>query len=450
MKGALARAPIMALVVVLLGATANLASPAPPPIDATRILEMAVEAPRLIDYEGTKVITALRDGRAETVTVTESHKRPNMLRLEYLSPEDVAGRLIVDNGAVVWHYEPRLNMAFEHSTVQGALPGIDLTLLRRNYTLTLLGTDEVIGRQAYVIALVPKGDGVRRQLWVDRATGTVLRSEDRDPSRGVVLATYFSRISFSLNLPEALFRFRLPAGARVFKMQTTDDDSMSPAELQKRVGFAVLIPPVLPEGYTFRGGAVSRFGSLVSVYLRYSDGGNLISFFEAPAGSIGWPAFGQPIRIAEAPGRFIDLGYFRVLIWEQHGLRVTAVGTAPTDTLVAVASQIAAGHEQALVRAVSLRAESDPATIKRLRGEGLTFPEITRALVLQQQLGIDLPTAVRFVRGALTLQGLAAQLKTRPGALRQTVRAATERASRMSPIASPRSVSQPLLPLPHP
>lgn len=444
MRGTLARAPAVAFVVVLLGATVNLASPAPP-IDATRILEMAVEAPRLIDYEGTKVITALRDGRAETVTVAESHKRPNMLRLEYLSPEDVAGRLIVDDGAVVWHYEPRLNMAFEHRTVQEALPGNDLTLLHRNYTLTLLGTDEVIGRQAYVIALVPKDDGVRRQLWVDRATGTVLRSEDRDPSRGVVLTTYFSRISFSLNLPEALFRFRLPAGARVFKMQTTDGDVMSPADLQRRVGFAVLIPPVLPQGYTFRGGAVSRFGSLASVYLRYSDGGNLISFFEAPAGSIGRPAFGQPIRIAASPGQFIDLGYFRVLIWEQRGLRVTAVGTAPTDTLIAVASQLAAGREDALVRDVSQRVEAAPDTVRWLRGQGLTFPEVARALVLKQQLGIDLPTSVRFVRGALTLQDLAAQLKTRPDALRQAVDAATERASRISPIASPRGGAQPLL-----
>mgnify|MGYP006268049285 CR=1 FL=1 len=52
-----------------------------------------------------------------------------------------------------------------------------------DYDVVLLGTDEVIGRQAYVIALDPNGSGVLRQLWVDRATGTVLRGEDRDRAR---------------------------------------------------------------------------------------------------------------------------------------------------------------------------------------------------------------------------------------------------------------------------
>lgn len=435
MRMPLAGALALAAGLVLLAAGVNLAAPLPiPPVSPERVLALALEAPRLIDYEGTKVITALRNGRLETVTVAESHKRPNMLRLEYLSPEGVAGRLIVDNGTSAWHYEPRVNMAFEEETLQGALLSRDRTLLRRNYTLTALGTDEVIGRQAYLIALDPKGAGVSRQLWVDRATGTVLRSEERDPSRGVVLSTYFTRISFSLNLPEAYFQFRMPAGAHVFTMRTTEGGSMSPADLERRVQFPILIPPVLPEGYTFRGGEVSRFGSLTSVYLRYSDGGNLISFFEAPAGSIGWPAFGQPVRVEAQPGRFIDLGYLRVLIWEQRGLRVTAVGTAPTVTLIAVASQIAAGREQALIRAVSHRAESDPATVRQLRGEGLTFPEITRTLVLAQRLGTNLPTTVRFVRGTLTLEDLARQLGMRPDVLRQTVRDAKAHASALSPV----------------
>jgi outer membrane lipoprotein-sorting protein len=416
-----------AAVLVLLGARTDLATPgtpaalSPAPMGATRILEMALASPRLIDYEGTKVIASLRGGRSETVTVAESHKRPDMTRLEYLSPEDVAGRLIVDNGSVAWHYEPRLNLAFEGPTMQSGLLSRDLTLLLRNYTIADRGLEDVIGRSAHVLILEPRGGGVRRQLWVDRATGTVLRSEERDPIRGVVLSTHFSRISFSLNLPEASFQFRKPGGARILTMFTTDADSMSPAALEDRVHFPVLIPPVLPEGYTFRGGAVSRFGSLTSVYLRYSDGGNLISFFEAPAGSIGWPAFGQPIRVGTQRGRFVDLGYFRVLIWEQRGLRVTAVGTIPTETLIQVAGQVVAGREQALVHDISQKIDVEPATVRQLRGEGLTFPEITRTVVLAQHLGTDLPTTVRFVRGTLNATDLAGRLGMRPEVLRRAV-----------------------------
>ena len=410
-----------ATLIVLFAAGLNLAAqvPAVPP---ARILQMALQAPRLVDYEGTKVITVLRNGNTETITVAESHKRPNAMRLEYVSPEDVAGRLIVDSGSTAWHYEPRLNMAFQGPTLQGELLSRDFTLLIRNYRVSALGVEDVIGRQAYVIALDPVNPGVHRELWVDRSTGTVLRSEERDPTRGVIISTYFSRISFSLNLPEAYFQFRLPAGARVFKMFTTASESTSPAALQARVRFPVLIPPVLPEGYTFRGGALSQFGSLTSVYLRYSNGGNLISFFEAPAGAIGWPSAGQAVKVGDRPARFVDLGYFRVLIWEQHGLRLTAVGTVPTETLTTVAGQIAAGREQALVRDVSDRIRSDPATVRRLRGEGLTFPEVARTIVLSQRLGTDLPTTVRFVRGSLTSADLAGQLGISPQALQEAVK----------------------------
>ncbi len=410
---------------------ANAAAPAPaasvptPALTPARIVQLALDAPRLIDYEGTKVITALRGGQLETITVAESHKRPDTMRLEYLSPENLAGRVIVDNGTVTWHYEPRLNMVFEGPTLEGSTLSRDLTMLLRNYRVKALGVEDVIGRQAYVVVLDPIKPGVQRQLWIDRATGTVLRSEERDPTRGVVLSTYFSRISFSLNLPDAYFQFRAPAGARVLKMFTTEAGSMSPAVLQARVRFPVLIPPVLPEGYTFRGGALSRFGSLESVVLRYSNGGNLISFFEAPAGSIGWPSAGQAIQVEGQPARLVDLGYLRVLIWEQRGLRVTAVGTVPTETLITVAGQIAVGREQALVDDVAARMRSDPNTVRRLRGEGLTFPEVARAIVLSQRLGIDLPTTVRFIRGSITVTELAAKLGTSPESLRRTVEQAT-------------------------
>ena len=433
----LVRVLVAAGVVVLAAAQVNLAAPVPQ-VAPGRILQMALEAPRVIDYEGTKVLTVLRGGRTETITVAESHKRPIAMRLEYLSPEGLAGRLIVDDGTVTWHYEPRLNMAFEGPALGGQFQDRDLRVLLRNYRLSALGVEDVIGRQAYVIALDPISQGVRRQLWVDRSTGVVLRSEERDPSRGVILSAYFARISFSLNLPEAYFQFRLPGGARVFKMFTAQAGSMSPAALQARVRFPVLIPPVLPEGYTFRGGALSRFGSLESVHLRYSNGGNLISFFEAPAGSIGWPGAGQPVTVAGGPARLMDLGYLRVLIWEQRGLRVTAVGTVPTETLETVAGQIVAGREQAMIQDISRRVRSDPTTVRTLRGEGLTFLEVARSIALSRRLGTDLPTTVRFVRGSMTAGDLAGQLGIRPDALQQTVQGAIGDADGVPALATAR------------
>ncbi|HXX39565.1 MAG TPA: sigma-E factor regulatory protein RseB domain-containing protein [bacterium] len=435
MNGALlVRVLVVAGAVVLATAGTNVAAPLMQlPVPPDRVLQLALDAPRLIDYEGTKIITVLRNGHAETVTAAEFHKRPNMTRLEYLSPEDVSGRLIVDDGATAWHYEPRLNLAFEGPSLNESLLRGDLSLLHRNYHVTGLGIEEVIGRQACVILLEPNGPGVSRELWIDQATGTVLRTEERDPSRGVVLTTYFSRISFSLNLPAAYFKFRLPAGARVFQIPSPSEESASPEALGRQAGFTVLVPPILPEGYTFNGGAMSRFGSLTSVDLGYTDGENLLSLFEAPAGSIGAPAFGQDVRVAGRPARFVDLGYFRVLIWEERGLHLTAVGTMPTDTLMAIAAQLVSDQEQALAHSVSTQVAVDPEMVSRLRRQGLTFPEIARAVVLSQRLAVDVPTAVQFLQGTLSTAQLAQSLGMTPDALQGTVRDALNQASSVGP-----------------
>ncbi len=135
----------------------------------------------------------------------------------------------------------------------------------------------------------------------------------------------------------------------------------------------------------------------------------------------------------------MDLGYFRVLIWEQRGLRVTAVGTVPTETLMTVASQIATGREQALVEDVAARLHSDPAIVRKLRGEGLTFPEVARTIVLTRRLGTDLTTTVRFIRGSVTLPDLAARLGVAPDILRRTVeQAAAETSGLPVPSTAPR------------
>jgi len=67
------------------------------------------------------------------------------------------------------------------------------------------------------------------------------------------------------------------------------------------------------------------------------------------------------------------------------------------------------------------RIQSDPTTVRKLRGEGLTFPEVARTIVLSQRLGTDLPTTVRFVRGSLTATDLAGKLGMRPEALQKMV-----------------------------
>jgi hypothetical protein len=313
----------------------------------------------------------------------------------------------------------------------GPLAG-GLQQLRRNYRVTALGTAEVVGRPAYVLLLQPNAPGESRELWVDQATGTVLRTESRDPSGGTTLTTYFSRISFSLNLPAAYFQFQTPAGARVVPMFTLSEESASSEALAPHAGLAVLVPPVLPDDYVFSGAAVSRFGGVTSVYLRYSDGDSLFSLFEAPARSAAPPS-GQVVQVNGTPGHLLDLGYLRVLTWDQGGVRLTAVGTVSADTLFAIAGHLVGAREDTLVASLARAANVDPSTVTALRRQGLTFPEIARAVTLSRAVGTDVPTAVRYLMGGVTGAQLAGQLGMTPAVWKQYVADALDHAATLGP-----------------
>ncbi len=308
---------------------------------ADAVVKAVVAAPALVDYEGTKVITAVRGSRVETVTVLESHKRPGTLRLEFLSPESISGRLIVDDGTTAWQYEPAL-----HAVVQGPSFAKRVTDTAQisagvdRYGAVVEGSEEVIGRDTVVLAFAPSVAGVSRRFWVDQATGVILRSEERSARDGVVFSAFFTRISYSLNLPAALFNFRLPAGARSFSFYMAGDPIPDPQQLPREAGFVVRTPRALPRGYQYRQGTVTRFGPVVAATATYSDTVSTVTIFQTPTSRMALPQAGDEVHLARGTGRFLDLGYFRILMWESHGLRMAAVGPLPAAALAAIAEAI--------------------------------------------------------------------------------------------------------------
>ncbi|MGH2399197.1 MAG: LolA family protein, partial [bacterium] len=211
--------------------------------DAASVLKTMLAAPALIDYEGTKVISTVRGARAETVTILEAYKRLGRLRLEFLSPESVSGRLIVDDGAETWQYEPSMHLVIRGpSFVQGTGSPERAEDILRRYTVSVLGREAVIGRDTAVLALAPGTGGSNRRLWVDQATGVVLRTEERDAAGEIVYVSYFSRISYSLNLPPALFTFRRPAGAKVLSFHVSGNRVSTADELRRAAGIPVVAP----------------------------------------------------------------------------------------------------------------------------------------------------------------------------------------------------------------
>ena len=321
------------------GAGAQVVGTGLPSADA--VVHAVLTAPSLIDYEGTKLLTAVRGERVETVTILESSKRLGKLRLEFLSPESVSGRLIVDDGVTAWQYEPSLHLVVRGPSFAGSpASAIRLDEIPRYYAAEVLGAEEVIGRQTVVLALTPRATGVSRRFWVDQSTGVILRTEARDARGSVLFTSFFTRISFSLNLPSALFRFHLPAGARIFSFYLAGDPIAAPQALRQEAGFAVRVPEVLPVGYRFRDGTVARYGALAAAAATYTDGLSVLTIFQTPSSRLAFPQAGERIQLHGGRARFLDLGYFRMLMWESRGVSLAAIGTLPATALVMIADEL--------------------------------------------------------------------------------------------------------------
>lgn len=340
------RGVLVLAAVVLAGAGPSSASlqaraPEAPLPEAAVIVRTVLAAPALVDYEGTKVISTVRGERAETVTMLEAYKRLGRLRLEFLSPPSVAGRLIVDDGISTWQYEPALHTVIRGpSFVQGqARPERAEAILRR-YRPAVLGRETVIGRPAVLLALDPGPGGSNRRLWVDETTGVVLRTEERDPRGEIVYVSYFSRISYSLNLPAALFTFRRPSGARLLSFHVAGRPARSLGDLRAMAEGAVVAPPLLLGRYAFRDGRLARHGAFAAAALSYTDGVGVVTVFQTPSSRMAFPQVGDPVSLRAGPGRFLDLGYFRVLMWRSGGTNFAVVGNVPRAVLVTVADDL--------------------------------------------------------------------------------------------------------------
>jgi outer membrane lipoprotein-sorting protein len=303
-------------------------------VTVEQVLRHAALSPQIVDYEGTKILSVLRGAEMETVTLNEAHKRPARTRLDFLSPEGVAGRILIDDGLQAWHYEPRLHMVFVGPSLS-PMPDAPISLALERHRVRLLGSEEVIGRPTAVVSLWPRSGGRERRLWIDRATGVALRVEERDPSEGLVLTAYFTRISFGLNLPPALFQPTRPAGARVITQTGPVGPLVPLAVLQRTVRFPVRVPQTLPGGFTLLGGMPVRDGPVLAAQLQYSDGARVISLFITPAGRLGPPGRGDAVPALGASARTVVAGSMRLLLWDGPGTRLTLVGPLPlADTIV--------------------------------------------------------------------------------------------------------------------
>jgi hypothetical protein len=140
----------------------------------------------------------------------------------------------------------------------------------------------VIARRPCVELIIREKNGdIRKRLWVDASTYVVLKSENYTPAGRITSSTELKCIKYVPSLPDSLFE--LPRGAKRSDFQQYTARSMSIEQVSREVGFKVVLPRYVPDGYMLKGREVLYVpGSSRKVaFLRYSNGLDRISIFEA-------------------------------------------------------------------------------------------------------------------------------------------------------------------------
>jgi negative regulator of sigma E activity len=247
----------------------------PSRVDADQLLLASEQADRKVSYSGTKVLRFYRpeDGSLAAERVVKVwHRDPSQTRLEMVTPAEILGMVVLENGESVWVFHPR-KQSWRQMTWRA--PDARPHLLLRNYDAKVLRREKIAGRAVYVVRLTSRNPGnPSKVVWIDRETKLALRQELFDPSGRKLSTSEFREIAFEGSLPSNLFS--VPAEARIEPRREG-----APPWAGQKAGAAHVVeqPRYVPAGYELVQRFCMKRRDREFAHLRYTDGLNTISLF---------------------------------------------------------------------------------------------------------------------------------------------------------------------------
>lgn len=280
------------------------------------LLARSEQGERSHDYRGVRAIRMFFPGQVVDAVTRVIHRKPATTRTEYISPPAMAGTIILQIGAQRWRHSPR-NAGWQ------PVPAIETgsaQRLRRNYELRVTGGSVAAGRPCLVVLITPRHEGnPSKRMWVDQATGLVLRSELFNWKQDGISSSAFREIEVDPDLSAEAERLRPPVDAPGFAAADPP-------------GFKPSYPHHLPPGYILEGTTTIDLGRYRGAHIRYGDGLNSISLFQAPARAFG------------ASGPFASEGWHftEVVTWSRGEMSYAVVGDIDPAQLRKIADSMGA------------------------------------------------------------------------------------------------------------
>lgn len=210
-------------------------------------------------------------------------KKPDKLRYEYLTPEYKEGDLNIINGNTRWRYDKSKNIAYQDTCDinigEESLKTPDflnmLLFLMDNFNVIQLD-NEVVGEfNTHVLEITPKSQTTFSKLkyWLDKMTLFPIKWEIYDENGDVRYAELVT--NFEINVGISDNEFELQENVEIL----TPEDWEFPQTIEECgaiVGFSILFPTYLPEGYSLD---EEYFVGSGSIYLS-GDGTYKIDYFQ--------------------------------------------------------------------------------------------------------------------------------------------------------------------------
>ena len=192
----------------------------------------------MMDHSGEsfKSLTAAIEHIKYTALVQDTSKetgeifvrKDSKVRIDFQTPDP---RTILRNGDNLYIYTPKINRVEEYNIGKNRAMvdqylalgfGMRVDALKKNYGVTMTGEEELDGRKAAVLELIPKSDDQKKQIskvvmWVDESSWLPVQEKFLEAGSGDYILTRYTKVLENLKLGDGKFKADWPKGTKVEK-----------------------------------------------------------------------------------------------------------------------------------------------------------------------------------------------------------------------------------------
>jgi len=281
------------------------------------------------NYYGTEtIIFWSENGKSISCESKVFFKSPNKMRIEYKGSKNLSKYIVIDDGEYEYLYNTAKNIVTTSISFYKT-DNIDknFDLLKKNYDLISLGSENIAGRATDIVAIKPKNpeNPFLRKIWIDKKYHIILQDKIFQ-NEELLHLSHFTTIDFPKDLPDKLFV--LPQNIKNVLKTDKETSFLDIESAKKKINFKLLVPKFIPEEYVFDKVDLVKKKNYEFVRIQYTDGLNVLSLFETPI-NIDFRDFQEP-----------EIMNYKILYRKYKGINLTVIGILSKETLRKVINSV--------------------------------------------------------------------------------------------------------------